>query len=318
MKLLQIIFVLFSIIQIGYSQNRVNYSQYMHNHQIFNPAYMDANKSVGGSMLYRMQWMGFEGAPNTLIGNGFYNFKKHSFNLQLLNENITIFKHLEAGFSYSYSINLGRYTRMSLGIKATYNQLSANYGSLSYFDGGDAALSGSMSTFDINFGGGLFVRSSDWFAGIGAPYIFNNRNLDPQMSLFGSVEYDHFYLTGGYKMADNYMYVLYPTALVKWTKGAPLAASLDMNMIWNERIWGSIGYRIDNTVVLSAGLIFLKDFKAVYSYDLGLGKVSRYGGMTHELSIGYGMELYKSAFTNRKYTTRKMGWRKRIHRSRFH
>jgi type IX secretion system PorP/SprF family membrane protein len=299
------------------AQNRVNFSQYMHNHQIFNPAYMDGTKHVGGSMLYRMQWMGFEGSPRTMIGNGFYNVKNHSFNLQLLNDNITVFKHMEAGLSYSYSINLDRYTKMSLGVKATFNQQTANYGSLNYFDAGDQALSGGFSKIGVNFGAGLFVRSRDWYAGIGAPYIFNNKNIDPTMSLFNDINYNHFYFSGGYKVIDNDMCVFYPTALLKWTKGAPLAASMDLNFIWNERLWGGLGYRIDNTVVFSAGIIFLEDFKAVYSYDLGLGKVNRFGGMTHEISIGYGMELYRSSFTKRKFTTRKMGFRKRPRRGRF-
>lgn len=299
------------------AQNRVNFSQYMHNHQVFNPGYIDGSKHVGGSMLYRMQWMGFEGAPKTFIGNGFYSFKNHCFGLQLLNDNITIFKHLEAGLTYSYLIRLDRNTTMSLGIKATYNQQSANYGSLNYFDSGDQTLSGGFTKIGVNFGGGIFVRNKNWYAGIGAPYIFNNRNIDPGMTLFSDIQYNHFYVSGGYKLADNYMYVIYPTALMKWTKGSPLAIGMDFNMIWNERIWGGLGYRIDNTVVFSAGLIFMKDFKAVYSYDLGLGKVNRVGGMTHEISIGYGMELYRSAFTKRKHTTRKMGFRKRPRRSRF-
>lgn len=313
-----IFIIAFWILSINLAaQNRVNYSQYMHNHQIFNPAYIDASKHVGGSMLYRMQWMGFEGAPQTLIGNGFFNYKRHNFNLQLLNDNITVFKHLEAGLSYSYLIKLDRYTYMSLGVKATYNQQTANYNTLSYFDAGDQALSGAFTKIGVNFGAGMFVRSKNWFAGVGAPYIFNNKNIEPQMSLFNDIQYNHFYISGGYKIVDNYMYVLYPTALLKWTKGSPLSIGVDVNFIWNERIWGGLGYRIDNTVILSTGLIFLKDFKVVYSYDLGLGKVNRYGGMTHELSIGYGMELYRSSFTQRKYTTRKMGYRKRLRRSRF-
>ena len=315
-RLIVIMLLLSGVVALG--QNRVTFTQYMHNHQLFNPAYMDASKHVGGSMLYRMQWMGFEGAPRTMIGHGFYNVKNHSFNLQLLNDNITVFKHLEAGFAYSYSIKLDRYTRMSLGVKATFNQQVANYGSLSYFDAGDQALSGAFSKMSVNFGAGLFIRSRDWYAGIGAPYIFNNRNIDPTMTLFSDINYNHFYLSGGYKFVDNDMCVFYPTALVKWTKGAPLSASLDLNLIWNETYWLGLGYRNNNTAVFSAGIIFLEDFKAIYSYDLGLGKVNRFGGMTHEISIGYGMELYRSSFNKRKFTTRKMGFRKRPRRGRFH
>lgn len=315
-KLVTLLIVLQSMFVLG--QNRVNFSQYMHNHQIFNPAYVEGNdKHVGGSLLYRMQWMGFEGSPRTFIGNGFYNIKKHTFNLQLLSDNITIFKHLEAGLSYSYLVKLDRNTTMALGVKATYNQQSANYGSLSYFDAGDQALSSSFTKMGVNFGAGIFVRSKDWYAGVGAPYIFNNKNVDPSMKMFNDISYSHLYVSGGYKIVDNFIYVLYPTALVKWTKGAPLSMGLDVNLIWNERIWGSLGYRTGHTAVFSVGYIFKEDFKVVYSYDLGLGKVNRFGGMTHELSIGYGMQLYRSSFTQRKFTTRKMNLRRKQRRPRF-
>lgn len=316
-KFIILLVVLQSILVL--SQNRVNFSQYMHNHQIFNPAYVDANnKHVGGSLLYRMQWMGFEGSPNTFIGNGFYSLKKHTFNLQLLSDNITIFRHLEAGLSYSYLVQLDRNTTMALGLKATYNQQSANYGELSYFDAGDQALSASFRKSSVNFGGGIFVRNKDWYAGVGAPYIFNNKNVDASSKMFNDIQYSHVYVSGGYKIVDNFIYVLYPTALVKWTKGAPLSAGIDVNLIWNERIWGGLGYRTGNTAVFSIGIILKEDFKAVYSYDLGLGAVNRYGGMTHELSIGYGMNLYRSSFTQRKFTTRKMSIRKKPRRPRFH
>jgi type IX secretion system PorP/SprF family membrane protein len=313
-RVLVIIAVLISF--SGISQNRVNYSQYMHNHQLFNPAFVEESNTIGGSVLYRNQWMGIEGTPSTFIGDAYYGFRAHNFNIQFLYDKITVFKHIEIGGSYSYSIKLGRETRMSLGLKATYNQNTANYNELSYFDGGDPSLSGTIKKAGVNFGGGLFFRSKHWHAGVGAPYIFNNNNVDATSTMFGDLSYQHFYVTGGYRIVDEYGLQFYPSAMIKFTKGAPLAASVDMNFLLRNRFWLSGGYRIDNTVVLSAGLILWEDFKVIYSYDLGLGKVNRFGGMTHELTLGYGMSMYKSAFQKRKYVNKK-GWRKKPRRSRW-
>ena len=298
------------------AQNRVNYSQYMHNHQIFNPAFVEESRNLGGSVLYRNQWMGIEGTPQTFIGDVFYGFRNHNFDLQFLHDQITVFSHLEIGGSYSYTLKLGRDTRMAFGIKASYNQQTANYNELSYFDGGDPSLSGTVKKSGVNFGAGIFVRSKDWHAGLGGPYLFNNNNIGPQSTMFGDMTYQHFFLTGGYRFVDEYGFQFYPTTLIKWTKGSPLTVSLDMNFLLRDRFWASAGYRIDNTVILSAGIILWKDFKVIYSYDLGLGKVNRFGGMTHELSLGYGVSLYRSAFEKRKFINRK-GGRKRIRRSRW-
>ena len=54
----------------------------------------------------------------------------------------------------------------------------------------------------------------------------------------------------------------------------------------------------------------MKDLKVVYSYDLGLNRVSLYGGMTHEISIGYGLSLYSNDFQRRKYLNNNGGFLK--------
>ncbi len=299
-----------------YSQNRINYSQYMHNHQIFNPAYKFESADVGGNLFYRNQWFGVEGAPETYIGNAFYNLNNHGFNLQFLSDKITIFKHTEIGLSYSYRLKLNRHTTLSFGVKATYNQQVADYNQLSFFDGIDNTLQqGTLRSINYNFGFGTFLRNKNYHVGFGAPYIFNNKSLGANVNMY-DLNYNHFYITGGYKIIDEKYFMFYPTSLIKWTKGAPIAASLDLNVLYLKRYWGSIGYRLDNTAVLSVGIIFLKDFKFVYSYDLGLGRVNKFGGMTHEVSLGYGMDLFTDSFTKRKYISKKMRWKKKVKRPR--
>lgn len=298
------------------AQNRVNYSQYMHNHQIFNPAFVDESKNIGGSILYRNQWMGIEGTPSSFIGDAYYGFRNHNFNLQFLHDKITVFKHLEIGASYSYSIKLNRDTKMAFGLKASFNQQTANYDQLTFFDGTDPGMSGTIRKLGVNFGAGMFVRSKHWHVGFGAPYIFNNGNIGANTTMFGDLTYQHFFLTGGYRFVQDDYFQFYPTAMIKWTKGAPMAMSFDMNFLMRNRFWASAGYRIDNTVIMSFGMLFFEDFKVVYSYDLGLGKVNRFGGMTHEISLGYGMSLFRNSFVKRKYVKKNM-WRRKPRRSRW-
>ena len=221
MKNLILLTLLLIGIQVS-AQNRINYSQYMHNHQIFNPAYIEHDKNFGGSILYRNQWMGIEGTPQTIIGNAFYGVRGHTFNLQFLQDQITVFKHLEVGLSYSYAIKLGRNTQMAFGIKASYNQQTAEYDKLTFFDGFDPDMAGTVKKTGINFGAGIFVRSKHWHVGLGAPYLLQNGLIDQNSKLFGNFNYQHFFLTGGYRFVDNHYFQFYPTTMIKWTKGAPL------------------------------------------------------------------------------------------------
>lgn len=304
------------VVSTSFGQNRINYSQYMHNHQAFNPAFIEDNSEIGGSVLYRNQWNMIQGSPANFVADVFANFGNSNLDIQFLYDEITIFKHIEAGASYSYAIRLGMGTRMSLGLKASYNQQTVNYDQLQNLEAGDPNLSGIVKKQGLNLGAGLFVRNNKWHVGLGMPYIFNNGNIEASTNLYNDVSYSHVFITGGGRVVGNTDMQFYPTTMIKWTKGSPLNMSLDMNFLFQERFWTSAGYRTDNTLILSAGLYLWNSFKIVYSYDLGLGKVNKYGGMTHEISMGYGMEMFKNSFTQRKFVKRK-GGRKRVKRSRW-
>src|SRR6185312_8305814 len=55
-----------------YGQQDPLYAQYLTNPMIFNPAYAGLNNSFNGSVSYRQQWAGYNGAPTTA------NFNAHS------------------------------------------------------------------------------------------------------------------------------------------------------------------------------------------------------------------------------------------------
>lgn len=295
--------VVLSISELA-AQTRIGYSQYMHNHAIYNPAYKEVNYDLGGTAFVRHQMYGFEDAPVTYIASVFYNLDPHGFQLNILRDKVANFRHFEIGGGYNYTLSMDSYTTLSFGAKASYNIQTADYGGLQVFDGGDPALGGGVSRNSFNFGAGAFAMNDYWHAGVGSPYLFNNGLLGGNTSIF-NMSYNHFFLTGGYMFIDDEYLTFYPTALIKLTKGTPLDISLDMNALFAGYIWGSIGYRLNNTVVISAGVIVLDNLKIVYSYDLGLGGANRYGGMTHELSVGYGLDLFKNSFAKRKYLNKR-------------
>ena len=47
------------------AQQDPQYTQYMYNTQVVNPAYAGSRDALSFGLLYRTQWVGFEGAPKT-------------------------------------------------------------------------------------------------------------------------------------------------------------------------------------------------------------------------------------------------------------
>lgn len=289
---------------IANSQNRINYSQYMHNHLVFNPAYNEHSVDIGANVLYRNQWTGFQGAPKTQIGNVFYNLNRHSFALQFSNDAITAFKSTEIAVNYNISFKANQNTTFSFGLKAAYQINSNTVGQEVFFDAGDNALSTNFTYTNLNYGTGFFVRSEKYFFGIGLPYLIKNDNHAVSGNVSG-FKYNHLFLTGGLMLVESESLQFFPTILAKTVSGAPLQIGLDLNAIFQEKIWASVGYRNDHSAILSAGYIFPYNIKAVYSYDLGFS-VNRFGGSTHEISIGFGMSLFNNNFSRRQRLKKSM------------
>src|SRR5687768_8565013 len=58
----------FTLTQVS-AQQQTQFTQYMFNTNVVNPAYAGSRGAVSALSLYRTQWVGFEGAPATLMFN---------------------------------------------------------------------------------------------------------------------------------------------------------------------------------------------------------------------------------------------------------
>ena len=47
------------------AQQDPNYTQYMYNMSVINPAYAGSKETMSGGLLYRKQWVNIEGSPET-------------------------------------------------------------------------------------------------------------------------------------------------------------------------------------------------------------------------------------------------------------
>ena len=118
MKKLYIILVFLFAIQMQ-AQQDPQYTQYMYNMNVVNPAYAGSFDGIAIGALYRSQWVGLDGAPRTgtvtihaPVG------EKVGLGLSLINDEIGPVRETNAYADFSYTLQLGGNTKLALGIKA--------------------------------------------------------------------------------------------------------------------------------------------------------------------------------------------------------
>jgi type IX secretion system PorP/SprF family membrane protein len=87
-----------------------------------------------------------------------------------------------------------------------------------------------------------------------------------------------------------------PSFLVKAVEDAPLAADVNLNFFFYEKLWIGGGYRFDDAFVANIVYHFTPRFRAGYAYDYTLSKLGDYNTGTHEVMINYDLDFLGKGF----------------------
>src|SRR5688572_28456063 len=104
-KLLKIVFlavITFLMTSETIAQQKMQFTQYMFNCLVINPAYAGADEALSLTFIQRSQWSGVENAPSTQTLSAHTLFKKKHFGLGLtiVNDRIGVHKNLSVLTNY--------------------------------------------------------------------------------------------------------------------------------------------------------------------------------------------------------------------------
>ena len=117
-SLLKLIVIVFSITTV-YSQQDAQYTQYMYNMNVLNPAYAGSQETLSIGLLGRTQWVGIDGAPQTLTAAIHAPIRKNvGLGFSVIVDEIGPVKEQNVFADFSYTINTSEYARLAFGIKA--------------------------------------------------------------------------------------------------------------------------------------------------------------------------------------------------------
>ncbi len=240
-----------------HAQQDAQYTQYMYNTISVNPAYAGSRGQLSMAALYRTQWVGLDGAPETFTVNLHSPIRNSNlgYGISIVNDAIgngTVAETYLDG-DVSYTIDVGVDKKLSFGLKVGGKMFNLDYlklqqrtnnpGQIEAFDNID-------NRFNINFGAGVYYHTNKFYAGLSVPNFletehFDNSQQNNDSSPFLSKERLNFYFITGYVFDIGSDLKFKPAFLSKVVQGAPLQLDFSANFMFNDRFTFGAAYRWD-------------------------------------------------------------------------
>jgi type IX secretion system PorP/SprF family membrane protein len=273
------------------AQQDSQYTQYMYNTQTVNPAYAGTRGVFGVTALYRNQWVGLEGAPETLnfsLSTPLGVSERLGIGLSFIQDKAGPASESTIVVDVSYTIPVGERTSLSFGIKGGVNLLNVDYSLLNIFNPNDA-----LQQFNIDnrmsavAGAGLYLHDVDkWYVGLSVPNFLETTYYD-DTSVSNASEKANVYAIAGYVFNVNETTKFKPAVLGKFITGAPIGLDLSANFLFNEKVTLGAAYRLDAAVSALAGFQVSDTLLIGYSYDYGTQELANFNSGSHEIFLRF-------------------------------
>jgi type IX secretion system PorP/SprF family membrane protein len=294
------------------AQQDPQYSQYMFNQIVVNPAYAGTKDGMSTVVLFRKQWISMPGSPQTISASAHGPIRKIKMGIggHLMNEKIGPKKWTAGYLDLAYNFRLGK-GRLSLGLSGGVVNYIFDLNQLEYKESGEliygSGFGSNRTAFDFN--AGLYYFSQTFYAGlatthINRPKLYSDGNADTsiigrQVLNYKLNPHSYFFFGKGFLVNENL--VINPSMVVKWEDPWRGSFDLNLNFLIKQRIWAGISYRHAYGLVVLAQFMITDKFKIGYTYDHGFNKIGTIGKSSHEIMLGYDFNFSKSKIVSPRY-----------------
>jgi len=305
---------LMSLPLLGFAQQKPQYSQYMINNYLLNPAITGIEDYADIKLGWRNQWTGVEGSPETYYITAHTRIGKekrhvspetsesrthafgedkgdrtvrreitpyHGIGINLMHDKFGAFSRTEATLSYAYHLPLSDRMRIAAGVAAGVTQEALRDNEL-IFDSPDPAAVGGRA-YRPNLALGLWFYSTNFYIGVSGMELLANTVTFGDSDLQRTEPEHHYFLTGAYRIDATEGLAVVPSVMVKWLKPLPLSMDYNLRLIYNDRIWAGASYRYKDGFAFLGGVNLSHLFDLGYSYDTRNQTIGR---ASHEVVLG--------------------------------
>ena len=294
-----VLLLVLSLISVeGYGQQDPQYTQYMYNMNIVNPAYAGSRGTLSIGLLGRTQWVGIDGAPKTAT----------------LSVHAPVGRSLAAGFtaisdSYgpvqeqniyadiSYTISTSEEGRLAFGLKGGITLFDVGLLSAvlpQTLPGVDPLFSDNINELFPNFGAGAYYYNERFYVGLSVPNILETKHLEKQSgSITRAAEETHYFVSAGYVFYLSENLKFKPSTMVKGVSGSPLSIDVSANFLMNDRLELGLNYRLDDSIGALVNFGVTPSLRIGYAYDYTTTNLGNFNSGTHEAFLLWDIDFSK-------------------------
>lgn len=312
---------------LGKAQQQPQYTQYIINNYIINPALSGIENYTDVKISHRHQWVGIQDAPITTYltiqgpigkkddrttatsfeipgenprGKSYWqNYTAppphHGIGLKVINDRTGPLNNFSAYGSYAYHVGLSPRTSLAAGFEVGVKSLSLHTRDLIFDPENPFSIDPAVGNSQVinrikpDMGAGLWLYSADFFAGISAQQII------PQTIYFsentvktaGFKLVPHLFVTAGYRIPINDDIFALPSLMIKYVQPLPLQADINMKLQYRDLLWVGGSYRTFDGFAGMAGINVSNTFNISYAYDYTTSQLGTISKGTHEIVLGF-------------------------------
>tara|TARA_B110000211_G_scaffold109589_1_gene127179 strand:- start:4 stop:921 length:918 start_codon:yes stop_codon:yes gene_type:complete len=288
----KIIILILAVISVTVSaQQDPQFSQNMFNKLANNPGFAGSRGVIATSILHRSQWMGFgdDGGAAASTQNFSVDaelpFLYGGVGLNVVKDNIAEFSNLGLQASYAYRTELG-VGQIGMGMSVGMYQSGLNGSRLTSAQDNDPAIPKvEVKGSSLDIGAGIYYNTQDVYIGLSSAHM-----TEPTIEWSDGQDFDlvrHYFLIAGYYHELNPLLSLNPSIYLK-SDGATSQLDINANLIYNNKMWGGVSYRLDEGLILLAGMNVNEDLRFGLAYD-----VTMINSMSNsiEIMLGYNFKI---------------------------
>ncbi|MEJ6982333.1 type IX secretion system membrane protein PorP/SprF [Pedobacter sp. P351] len=319
MKNLYFIFFLL-VSHAGYSQQRPQYTQYIFNNYLINPAITGIENYIDLKAGYRTQWTGLEGAPvtnyisiNAPLGKNFLTGDANSFGGQEDNpmsrsylqnymaaephhgigmhaviDKAGPINRLDINATYAYHLGLTDKLNIAVGLAVGVSKVNLDFSKILLENNIDPAIVASETeSLKPDLGAGIWIYGPRYFVGFSAQQL-----LGQSLSFTNDNRYNqgkavpHYFFTAGYKVFIAEDIAAVPSIMIKRVSPAPNSYDANLKLAFRDKFWLGGSYRHNDSFSALAGFNVSYLFNLSYSYDFTTSDLGNVSNGTHEIVLG--------------------------------
>jgi type IX secretion system PorP/SprF family membrane protein len=312
-------FLFICIMSPAFAQQRPQYTQYVFNNYLLNPAISGIENYIDVKAGYRNQWVGLADAPVTStfslhapLGKNFLYSNANSFGgqgnnpmsrsyvqtyraaephhgvgINMVSDKTGPISRTDFNATYAYHLGLSETLNLAVGVSAGVSRMSLDLSKITLENSVDPAITSDNNKTQPDLGLGVWLYGSRYFAGIsaqqllGRPITFTN-----DASYTQGKQVAHYFATAGYKLFLGDDIAAIPSVMVKQVSPVPVSVDANIKVAFRDKFWLGGSYRKNDSFSAMAGFNIGYLLNLSYAYDFTSSDLRSVSSGSHEIIIG--------------------------------